>query len=803
MSNRSIGSRRRSLLALTVGYAALAGAGLRAYTAPASGFELSIYEGTPLSVWVLLGVALTLSLLVSFQLSGSRLGTAGVVLGGGSVGLVTALPLVRGYRFYGAGDGLTHVGWASDVASGTLDPFGLFYPALHTLTVFFAELLGIGVMRAMLLVVLAITVSFLVFVPLCAGVITGRTEAAYVGAFVAFCLLPINHIATHYMEPHPVTQAVLLSPLVLYLCIQYILCEFSLSEAPLTRTGVLLAIGAVSLVLYHPQQAANTLVLFATIAAVQAGCRLFRCGGEIRAHRPLYGQVIWLALFFTGWAAGRETFVGAIEGVTSELAGYLLAGSADAASVVSQRGDSLGQIGASTTELFAKLLFVPTVFAALTAVVMTTSLLGRSETTEPETTALLRYFSAGLFVLVPYSLVFFIGSVSKLFFRNLGFVMVLVSIVGAITVFRLRRLLANRFSPAVGYPAMTLFLGAALVLSMVVVFPSPYVYMGSGHVSDDRLEGYETAFSHQALDTDIYGVRGGPWRYRQATAGVTGVATSRYEDRAIWGETLSRVRALAEEDRYFLLTDPDVRLETGVYEGLRYSKAQFRSLARQPGIHVVQYNGEATLYRIEARPPVSAGDSTARSALSEPPFAGSARPEGNASEGASGSGPPSVGPNASETQRSTPGASPTNNRANATSTPGPSVGIAANSALETNGTAGPGSGAGGSEGFGGPNGSTDGNESSSSSSIDGTDGTNGTDAPGPPLGVGNETNASSAGGSDRLGGASGENTTAGTDGTSTTNETGGRNGTNATVGTRSSSGGSQQLSTPSRSSPRR
>jgi hypothetical protein len=345
---------------------------------------------------------------------------------------------------------------------------------------------------------------------------------------------------------------------------------------------------------------------------------------------------------------------------------------------------------------------------------------------------------------------------------------------------------------------------------MVVVFPSPYVYMGSGHVSDDRIEGYETAFAHQALDTDIYGVRGGPWRYRQATAGVTGVATSRYADRAIWGENLSRVHALAEEDRYFLLTDPDIRLEAGVYEGLRYSKTQFRSLSRQPGIHVVQYNEEATLYRIEARPPVSAGNPTTRSPLAEPPSTGSARPEGNASSEASGSGPPSVGPNASasETRRSAPGASSADDGANATSPPGSSIGIAANSTPETNGTAGPGSGARGS---GGPNGSTGGDGSSTASDgivgTDGTNGTNGTDAPSPLPGAGNETNASSSvGGSDRLGDASGENATAGTDGTSATNGSGGTNrtnGTNATAGARSGFGDLQQLPRLSRSSPRR
>ena len=628
MSEEATRPNGRFNLALAVGYIALTGATVSAYAAPATGFEVSIYEGTPLAVWVSLGVALTLSLLVSFSASGTRLGVVGLVLGGGSVGLVTALPLVRGYRFYGAGDGLTHAGWVTDVASGVLDPFGLFYPGLHTVSLFFSELAGIGPMRSLLLVVLAFTVSFLLFVPLCVRAVTGRTEPAYVGAFVAFCLLPLNHIATHYMEPHPVTQTILFSPVVLYLLIQYVLCERSPLEAPLTRTGTLLALGTASVVLYPPQQAANTLVLFVTVSGIQAGCRLLRRGGEIRAHRPLYGQAIWLALVFAGWTAGRETFAGALSGVTGELAGLLFAGGTDAAAVVGQRGSSLGAIGASTSELFVKLLSIPTVFAGLTAFLMLVSLLGRAETTEPDSTALLRYFTAGLFVLVPYSLVFFVGSVSKLFFRNLGFVMVLVTILGAIATYRLADSLSERFSPAVGYPALTLFLGAALVFSMVVVFPSPYVFIASGHVTDDRLEGYEMAFAGQAPGTDIYGVRDGPWRYRHALAGVAGTETGRYAERSIAGENLTRAREIASEDRYFVLTRPDVVRETEVYEGLRYSMPQLRSLERQPGIHVVASNGEVTVYRIEARP---VGDRRA----SSPPLP-TAEPTAPATNGTAG-----------------------------------------------------------------------------------------------------------------------------------------------------------------------
>jgi len=282
--------------------------------------------------------------------------------------------------------------------------------------------------------------------------------------------------------------------------------------------------------------------------------------------------------------------------------------------------------------------------------------------------------------------------------------MVLVTVLGAIALYRLAGLLSDRFSPAVGYPATTLFLGAALVLSMVVVFPSPYVYIGSGHVTDDRVSGYETLFSHQAPDTEIYGVREGPWRYRHATAGVTGTETSRYEERVIWGENLSRARTLTREDRYFLVTQADIERETGIYEGLRYSKSQFGSLSRQPGIHRVQTNGEVTVYRVEARAPSrdrssSSGEppdqdeplgvsSSPNDSNADPPFGtpspgpGSERPtvNGSRSPGSrSGPGPgPGPGPNVTGTNESEPAAN---------TTLSPNATRAANETTTSNGTA--------------------------------------------------------------------------------------------------------------------
>lgn len=236
---------------------------------------------------------------------------------------------------------------------------------------------------------------------------------------------------------------------------------------------------------------------------------------------------------------------------------------------------------------------------------MLVALLGHEEKLGRETSALVRYFGVGLAVIVPYSLLFFVGSVSKLFFRNLGFVMALVTVLGAIAIGCCTKTLSERVSPAVGRPTLTLVLGAALVLSTVVIYPSPYVYIASGHVTDDRLSGYENAFAHPAPDVEIYGIRGGLWRFRHAILGVTGVSTSRYDERSISETNLTRLRAVADADRYLVLTRPNIMRETEVYNGLRYSETQFAAIDRQPSVLRVQSNGELRLYYVEMRPPRS------------------------------------------------------------------------------------------------------------------------------------------------------------------------------------------------------
>src|SRR6056297_1642396 len=158
--------RLSSRLLLTIGFAALSGAPLAAHQAPATAYELSLYRATPTLVWVGLAVAFLTSLVVSATAPSRLLRRIALTLGGASTLTVVALPVLRGYYFYGSADPMTHLGWARDISAGILDPASLFYPGLHTTAVILHETLGYPIRLGILVVILCFAAVFLVFVPL-------------------------------------------------------------------------------------------------------------------------------------------------------------------------------------------------------------------------------------------------------------------------------------------------------------------------------------------------------------------------------------------------------------------------------------------------------------------------------------------------------------------------------------------------------------------------------------------------------------------------------------------------------------
>ena len=598
-------TNRGSKIALVVGYLALAGGVLFAYGAPADSYEISIYGSTPIGFWLGLAIALLVAVVVTLYAPEGYVSLAALFLGGAAMISLAGLPLIRNYFFYGSGDALTHLGWTKDIYNGILSVFGLFYPGIHSSSLFMRGVAGSTLQRAMLLTVLSYVVAYIVFVPLCVRSMTSHRGATLLGLLSALLLLPINHLGMNYMTPHPITDSIFLTPIIIYVLINYLTSPTDVFETrlPASAVSAVFAVVLGGIVLYHPQQAANLIILFITVSGVQFLYRVVKPDSRIAEHKTLYGPTVFLIGSFMLWSVGRSRYESSVSAVLRELFSFLQGGAGVGRSTANQ-GASLAAIGGSIVELFLKLFGVSLVFAALAGLLMLTSLVGRLRDAE-ETAALVKYLTVGLMVLIPYSFVFYIGSVSELFFRNVGLIMMFSTILGSIALYRYVTGLSG-VVPAGGVRAVTAAIVVAmLVLSVAIVFPSPYIFLPNDQVTESQMSGYRFAFDHRGDNTAIYGLREGPWRYSHGTFGVERNPIQQ-GGRGIPGENISALAGRAPEDRYVAVTDAIRERETEVYRGLRYDRENLSTLDTQPGISLLQTNGEFDLYLVAGSGPAGA-----------------------------------------------------------------------------------------------------------------------------------------------------------------------------------------------------
>ncbi|WP_132060354.1 glycosyltransferase family protein [Halorussus amylolyticus] len=586
-------SRSREKGALLVGFVSLAAAVLVARGSPPEAYELSIYAGTPLGFWVGTGVALAVAVFVGL---GSRGGVRrlALVLGGTATLAIASLPVVRSYYFYGAGDSLTHLGWAKDIAAGRLSILEFLYPGTHTIAVFLADVTGMPLTRALLVMVMAFTAVFLLFVPLATWALTRDRRASAVAALSAFLLLPINNISVFEMA-HPTSQAILFFPLVLYLLARYVTGTDRGSLLVGTPTGALLALASVAIVLVHPQQAANALVVFGSVLALQLLARWV--GGTAADHSLVAFQTAVIGGAFLLWAPRHERASGATTALVE-----MVQGGADIGSDVGAQAVSLSTIGGSVGIIFLKLFLVSTVFAGLTALVVLAGFRGTVE--DPDQRAFVRYFGFGLIPLLGLFGAFLFVSYAGLHFRQLGFVMVLGTVLGAVALTRGLDTLAGRFSPTTAKAVVGVAFVVMLALSVPTVYASPYMYQGSSHVTEAQTTGYANAFEY-AGDAPFLGVRGTGERFADATMGYeesrasAPTSGSLYANTNATGENFTGAY-LADNlpGRYLTVTDATRQQDVEVYRGLRFPERGFESLDSTPGLNRVHANRDVQTYLV-------------------------------------------------------------------------------------------------------------------------------------------------------------------------------------------------------------
>lgn len=609
MSRYSPPAHRGLKTLLAVGFLLLAWAILAAWADPANGYEVSIYWSTTLGFWIGAGMALLASVVAMVYAGRGAVGALGLFLGGMTATAIVGLPVIRNYRFHGLADPMTHLAWSQALRAGEMSAFELIYPGGHLAAVQLGEFGGISTPRAMMLVVLAALVAYIVFVPLTLRVLIPDRIAVIIAAISAFLFLPLNTIGTHRMF-HPYSLGTLLFPFLLYVLFKHITGDAEDGTLPsvTSAAGLLLPIIAAGLLFLNSQVTLNILIFFGTIAAVQFAFRRWRPDHRISRYRSIYGQTVFLAVVFFAWNLQFWQTYSMLDGLIAAVVNTIL-GTVMPGEIVQQRGESASQLGVSMTELFAKLFLVSAVYVGLSVALVGGKIGQMLREDHPDNHAAITYFTFSGFTLGPFFLAHFLGDISSYFFRHLGFAMVVITILGASALFALYRSFPEQ-SRVMLRPAAVIVVVVMLVLSLAVVYQSPYIYKRNHHVSDQLMSGYGGTFENapdapEDSEEAVWyiSIRSGPGRFTEVY-GVDEVAWKGSVDSAVLGTNLTSHYAKqtgpdADRDYYLPVSRMSKRSEVYAYRGFRYPRESFEGIHSQRGVHRVQANGGYTLYYVD------------------------------------------------------------------------------------------------------------------------------------------------------------------------------------------------------------
>lgn len=576
---------------LAVGFCSLAAGVLVAHANPPSGYELSIYVGTPMWFWIGTAIAGVISLVVLFfSRANDRLA---IGLFGFTVATTVMLPVLRGYHFLGEGDSLTHLGFARMIVRDVLTPAELFYPGIHLLSIAISFVAGTDLTTALMLMPFVAATAFFLFVPLFCRRFYGFGRPVLFGTVSAALLLPINWASVH-MHPHPVSQAILFSSVVLYCIVLY------LREPRFAHAG-LVAVAFPGVLLIHPQQALVLILVLAGAVVVQFHRRVFTSRPTPSMHLAVVPTLL-AGFVFWAWVNSAEHFA---SGVQSYVLPLLI--DRQIAEPVDSRGISLSQLGTGLDELFLKLFAVTLVYFVLAAVIALVALLqssaraeSRPGSTLPESSReITLYLFVGMVPVLAATVLTLVGSISTQSFRYLGAAALVGTLLGSAC-------LSYAWDrPALGgKPASILaclLVVVFLVASVPIYHPSPYVFQPNQQVTEAHFDGYETTFAHVDPDRPIQHVRSPADRYADALVGIghrdggvfdlsgSGQVADHFDGRR-WGQT-------ADGDRYLAITDADRLRDPVMYRGFRYGHEDFQYLDSSPAVNHVQSNGGYDLYQ--------------------------------------------------------------------------------------------------------------------------------------------------------------------------------------------------------------
>jgi hypothetical protein len=195
--------------------------------------------------------------------------------------------------------------------------------------------------------------------------------------------------------------------------------------------------------------------------------------------------------------------------------------------------------------------------------------------------------------------------------------MVIVTILGAVGLYYIFVVLSMRLDDVVSVlkPVLGTLTAIILVLSLLSVYSSPYLYLPGQHVNEQEMQGWETGFEVQPSDRSVHfgGVRQNANRYEAAMFAAPNVSWSQSPavrvSKPVSDENLTRLtwhyenhpEKIVRRDQYMMVSDQDYQTETVAYDGVRYTAANISSVDHQPDVYRIYSNGGARLYYVDTR----------------------------------------------------------------------------------------------------------------------------------------------------------------------------------------------------------
>jgi len=573
-------TNRRIRYILSVGYLLVLIGILFAYNSPADSFESCIYEYTPLLYWLFITVAISISIIVSISSNNKNQVTFSLLLATIAIISIISLPLLRNYFFTSSADGISHLGFAMRVLDGSAYLKDILYPGIHTISVFLTLIINVPLNKSMMFVVIIFAFVFVLFIPLTLKTIDEKQDLNLVllGTYSALFFLPVNLLSTNFF-PYPTTQALLFSPVLIYLFIIY---HKTASEKLL----ILYVIFFLGLLYVHPQHALGITLLFTIIVF---GNKLFKNNTKFSFNIPfLSGTLFWI------WSASRTQVTSNINTIFYSF----FYSDFDAGADITQRGMSLSLVGGSVIEVFLKLFSLTIFFGLITLVyvfIRSTREDEKEKTNENTITLLL----IGTIPIILIALIYLVlGGGAGQEQRYIGFIQVIITITGAYSFFRLTKPLSNVNKKTVFFT----FLVLGLILSSTTLLPSPYVYRNNLQTTQGQYEGYETAFANYNENIKFASVRTESDRF---------YATINYIPRN-WSIRVNFLRAPDHFNNqslpsyygnktYLSISESNIIGDAELYRGFRFSYDDFDYLEQDPKINKIQSNGGFDLYLVYPR----------------------------------------------------------------------------------------------------------------------------------------------------------------------------------------------------------